>query len=151
MAWRLARAGHQLKMSNCGIILGVPLARVVGGEEVRLLIHCYANEDITCVIVGFPVKDRLGQGIFTDSTFLGYGEKPVSVKAGKTLDVQFSFRMLHLPLGDYSIIAAIAEGTQMEHIQHHWFNDAMIFKVHSSSVCHGLIGVAMKDISMRVK
>ena len=56
-----------------------------------------------------------------------------------------------MPVGDYSISVAIAEGTQQEHIQHQWINDALIFKVHSSSVCNGLIGVPMKEIRMTVK
>ena len=129
---------------------GAPLSWVVGGEEVVLVIQCHANENLQNTIIGFSVKDRLGQSVFVDNTFLAYADRPVSVAAAQMLEAEFSFRMPVMPVGDYSISVAIATGTQLEHIQHQWINDALIFKVHSSSVCHGLIGVPMKEIRMTV-
>ena len=130
---------------------GNPLSWVVGGEEVTLVIQCRANENLQNPIIGFSVKDRLGQSIFSDNTFLVYADKPVPVAADHVLEAQFSFRMPVMPVGDYSISVAIAEGTQQEHIQHQWINDALIFKAHSSSVWQGLVGVPMKEIRMTVK
>lgn len=130
---------------------GAPLSWVVGGEDVILVIQCHVNENLQNPIIGFSVKDRLGQSVFVDNTFLTYADRPVWVEAGQMLEAKFSFRMPVMPVGDYSISVAIAAGTQQEHIQHQWINDALIFKVHSSSVCHGLIGVPMKEISMMVK
>ena len=130
---------------------GSPLSWVVGGEDISLVIQCHINENLSNPIVGFIVKDRLGQSVFADNTFLVYADRPVSVAADQILEAQFSFRMPIIPVGDYSISVAIAEGTQQEHIQHQWINDALIFKAHSSSVCHGLIGVPMKEIRMTVK
>jgi lipopolysaccharide transport system ATP-binding protein len=66
------------------------------------------------------------------------------------IEAKFTFRMPVMPAGDYSICVALAEGTQHEHIQHHWIHDALLFKVHTSHICHGLIGVPMKQINMRV-
>jgi len=43
----------------------------------------------------------------------------------------------------------VAEGTQLDHIQHHWIHDALAFKVHSSSVCHGLVGIPMDKIEIQ--
>ena len=130
---------------------GAPLSWVVGGEEVSLLIQCHANENLQNPIIGFSVKDRLGQSIFVDNTFLTYADRSVTVAAAQMFAAEFSFRMPVMPVGDYSISVAIADGAQLEHIQHQWVNDALIFKVHSSSVCHGLIGVPMKEIRMTVK
>jgi lipopolysaccharide transport system ATP-binding protein len=130
---------------------GTPLSWVVGGEEISLVIQCRVNENLPNPIVGFIVKDRLGQSIFADNTFLTYAGKSVPVAADQMLEAQFLFRMPVMPVGDYSISVAIADGTQQEHIQHQWINDALIFKVHSSSVCHGLIGIPMKEIRMSVK
>jgi lipopolysaccharide transport system ATP-binding protein len=55
-----------------------------------------------------------------------------------------------LPVGDYSISVAIAEGTQDRHIQHHWFHDALVFRSHASVICHGLTGGQMQKIELTV-
>lgn len=127
-----------------------PLAWVVGGEMVRLVVRCKIKDMGDFPIVGFNVKDRLGQIIFGDNTFLTYCDKPLPMASARQLEAVFSFRMPIMPVGDYSICAAIAEGTQLEHVQHHFLHDALAFKVHSTSVCAGLIGVPMKHIVMRV-
>jgi lipopolysaccharide transport system ATP-binding protein len=55
-----------------------------------------------------------------------------------------------LPVGDYSITVALAEGTQQDHIQHHWMHEALIIKSHSTSVSTGLVGVPMSDIRLGI-
>jgi len=60
------------------------------------------------------------------------------------------FITVEIPEGDYSISPAIAAGTQEEHVQHHWIHDAMTLRVHASSICLGLVGLAMKEISLKV-
>ena len=127
---------------------GFPLSWVIGGELIVLEIQCYSYENISRPIVGFIFKDRLGQAIFSDNTYLAYKHKPQPVTQGSELCARFEFRLPILPSGDYSITAAIAEGTQENHVQHHWLHDALILKVQASSVCFGLIGVPMKIISL---
>jgi lipopolysaccharide transport system ATP-binding protein len=51
--------------------------------------------------------------------------------------------------GNYSITVAIAEGTQSEHIQHEWRHDALMFQSHSTSCTTGLIGIPMKNITLK--
>lgn len=127
---------------------GSPLSYAVGGEDVILDIRCEVFQDISRPIVGFQFKDRLGQVIFSDNTFLTYQNNPQHVAADTEMIARFEFQLPLLPSGDYSISPAIAEGTQEEHIQHHWLHDAMIVRVHAASACMGLIGVAMKNISL---
>lgn len=127
----------------------IPLTWIVGGENVKLVIRCKIDVDIFSPIVGFFVKDHLGQHLFGDNTFISYRTSPLSVKKGQTLEACFGFCMPVLPVGDYSISVAIAEGTQQDHVQHHWIHDALVFKAHHSSVCHGLIGVPMSSIELR--
>ena len=126
-----------------------PLAWVIGGEMVSLIIRCKAKVDLFSPIVGFFVKDRLGQNVFAENTFLTYINNPIAVKAGQELKAKYTFRMPIMPVGDYSICASIAEGTQQEHVQHHWLYEGLTFKVHSSAVCHGLIGIPMKKIELK--
>ena len=127
---------------------GHPLSWAVGGEPVRLEIRCIAHQRLSSPIIGFEIKDRLGQAIFADNTFLSYRDRPLIVEAGEAIEARFDFVMPVLRAGDYTVSAAIAEGTQAEHVQHHWIHDAFAFRVHASSVCLGLMGLAMTDIVM---
>ena len=127
-----------------------PLAWVVGGEKVILRIKVAVAKDLHSPIVGFYIKDRLGQTLFGDNTFLSYREQPAHCLEGSELQTDFSFYMPLLPSGDYSISTAVANGTQEVHEQHHWINDAVLFKSESSSVSTGLIGIPMQSIEMRV-
>lgn len=128
-----------------------PLAWVVGGEKVKLVITCIANTNMNSPIIGFYMNDRLGQSLFGDNTCNFSKQAPLIVSPGEKFDAEFEFRMPILPKGDYSITVALAEGTQQEHIQHHWIHDALLLKSHSSSVCTGLIGVPMNNIRLSVK
>jgi lipopolysaccharide transport system ATP-binding protein len=127
---------------------GVPLSWLVGGEEVMLEVKCEAVTEIISPIVGFFVRDYLGQTLFGDNTYLSYQHDPRRVGAGERFATRFEFRMPVLPPGDYSITVALAEGTQKEHIQHHWIHDAVVFRSHTSSVTQGLIGIPMRRIEI---
>ncbi len=127
---------------------GSSLSWVVGGEPVSLRVQCRAVQDAFSPIVGFMLKDRLGQVVFADNTYLTYALRPIAVTVGECFQARFDFVMPVMPLGDYTVAVAVAEGTQAEHVQHHWIHEAIAFKVHSSSVCHGLIGVPMTNIEL---
>jgi lipopolysaccharide transport system ATP-binding protein len=127
---------------------GAHLSWVVGGELVTVVVCVEALQDIYAPIVGFIVKDRLGQALFSDNTFLTYTKNPVQIGAGTFFEARFTFQMPILPGGDYVIAVSVAEGTQVEHIQHHWMHDALVLKSHSSSVCTGLVGIPMLDIKL---
>ena len=126
-----------------------PLAWIVGGEKVTLRIVVSAFQDLDSPIIGFHVKDRLGQSLFGDNTFLMYEEKPVYCHAGGEIQADFTFSMPLLPGGDYSITTAVANGTQDIHVQHHWIHDAVLFKSESSSVVTGIIGIPMRQIRLQ--
>ena len=127
---------------------GNPLSWFVGGEGVILEIRCVSHKEMLRPIVGFQFKDRLGQVLFSDNTFLTYRLNSKSVREGAEIVARFEFRLPILPSGDYSVSPAIAEGTQEEHVQHHWVHDALMIRVHSTSVHFGLIGLPMKNISL---
>ena len=125
-----------------------PLAWIVGGEKVTLRVIAYAYQDLDSPIVGFSVKDRLGQILFGDNTFLSYKAQLVPCQAGGELQADFTFYMPLLPAGEYSITTAIANGTQEIHEQHHWIHDVVLFKSESSSVASGLIGIPMLEVKL---
>ena len=130
---------------------GVPLSWIVGGEDVILEVRCAARKDLLRPIVGFQFKDRLGQVVFADNTFLVYEHSPRPVSQGCELVARFEFRLPVLPSGDYSIAVALADGSQDSHVQHHWMHDALIVRVHASSVCFGLVGIPMRKITLAVQ
>ncbi|QYJ21517.1 ABC transporter ATP-binding protein [Achromobacter sp. ES-001] len=127
---------------------GRPLQWVVGGERVSLHVSCRAHQDVFSPIVGFFIKDRLGQVLFGDNTYLTHIDAPLSVSAGESFSASFSFPMPILPIGDYSINVALAEGNQQDHIQHQWIHEALIFRSTSSSITTGLVGIPMETIAL---
>ncbi|MFN0163515.1 MAG: ABC transporter ATP-binding protein [Burkholderiales bacterium] len=130
---------------------GVPLAWLVGGEEVTLQIEALATEAIARPILGFTVKDRLGQEVFVDNTYLPYRDRPVQLLAGQAIVATFKFDFPYLPTGEYAVSPAIANGTQESHEQLHWIHDALVLRVHASPVRLGLVGIPMHGISLERK
>jgi lipopolysaccharide transport system ATP-binding protein len=129
-------------------VTGAQVAVVYGGEDVVLVVRCAVVERLECPIVGFVVKDRLGQALFGDNTFMYYQHAPVAAGAGDCLHARFAFTMPILPSGEYSVCAAVAEGSQHHHVQHHWLDDALIIRSNSSSIVTGLVGVPMAAVSL---
>lgn len=127
---------------------GEPLTNLEGGEEVVLKIHCTATVSLKNPIVGFFLRDRLGQHLFGDNTYLSHAGKDLSVQPGKAFSAQFRFQLPYLPTGDYSFIVAVADGTQNDNTVHLWIDDALFFRVHSSHIAQGLIGIPMLGIDL---
>ena len=120
----------------------------VGGEEVILSITVRAKTLIQRPILGFYLKNNLGQPLFGDNTYLSYRDKPLSVKTSDCFTGQFHFQMPYLPAGDYMFAVACATGTQEDHVQHHWMHEALAFRSQSTHTVGGLIGLPMRQISL---
>jgi lipopolysaccharide transport system ATP-binding protein len=118
-----------------------------GGELVSLEIIAIANESIYSPILGWFVKDRLGQPLFGEHTYT-YVNPPLSVNAGEKIKAVFEFQIPLLPNGEYAMTVSIAEGNPFEHTQHHWLHDVMIFTVCSSKLRYGLVGIPFERVSM---
>lgn len=121
---------------------------IVGGEIVSISIKALCLTEIDLPIVGFVVKDRQGQNLFGDNTYLSQLGNIVKKKQGEIIAAKFTFRMPILPAGDYVISIAVADGTQERHTVHSWIHDAVSFKSHSTSISTGLIGIPMKSIEL---
>ncbi len=122
-----------------------------GGELVRLEFDFVAKSPIPHPIAGFYVKDRLGQNLFGDNTYLSYLDSPTPGIPGDVFTARFEFRMPVLPSGTYLVDVAVASGTQDDHIQHHWVRDALQFRTVDETMRHGLVGIPMRDISLAKK
>lgn len=131
-------------------VQGQPLAFIVGGETVALYVRAQVHQQLHSPIVGFYIKDRLGQNLFGDNTWLSYCDAPPTVPAGHELLARFVFAMPRLHVGDYTITVALAQGSQTTFVQHHWIHDALQFSSHTSSVAGGLLGLPMQEIALDI-
>lgn len=127
---------------------GSDLPAILGGEDVRLVISCRADQPIEGPIVGFYIRDRLGQDLFGDNTYTTYSHAQMILAAGEKFTASFDFTMPYLPVGDYSVSVALAAGTQADHVQHHWIDEALIFRSETSHVMQGLIGVPISRVAL---
>ena len=129
---------------------GHPYHWIVGGELVTLSAQVKAHNELTSPIIGFFVKNSIGQALFGDNTYLTYMDAPLAARTGDELEARFLFRMPRLPVGEYSVTVAVAEGTQGTHHFHHWVHDALVFQSRRSSVGGELVGLPMVKITFDV-
>lgn len=129
---------------------GEPVTMVDGGSVITLWIEAEAQQPLECPIVGFGVKDRLGQVVFAWDTSKADLLIP-HVEPGRNFRAGFRFRFPYLAGGTYTINLAIADGTPDTHIQHHWMYDALEFQVQWSTVAQGLFGIPMERVAFTVE
>jgi lipopolysaccharide transport system ATP-binding protein len=120
-----------------------------GGERVTLMVNAQAHAEMPSPIIGFFVKDRLGQSLFGHNTWNPV--HPVPVRAGQSIEARFSFVLPMLPDGEYSMTVAIADGDLQDHVQHHWLHDAVILSVRSTRPRYGLVGIPFESIELHVQ
>jgi lipopolysaccharide transport system ATP-binding protein len=128
---------------------GVERAAIRGGEMVTLRASLRTRRAIQGVIVGFNFKDRLGQLIFGENTFLTTQDRPVLLAAGDEAVAEFRFRLPTLQPGRYSLDVAVAEGTQLQHVQHQWFFDALVVHVLADRTVAGVLALPEVDVTLR--
>ena len=116
-----------------------------GGEEVELRIEVIAHDSLSSPIIGFLLKDKLGQALIGENTHLH--SNLANISSGDKFAAEFKFYLPLLPNGEYSLTAAIADGTIHNHTQHHWLHDALIVSVQSSAIRYGLVGILFKSVS----
>lgn len=121
-----------------------------GGEKVRLKIQVEAYRDFVQPILGFLVKDRLGQDLFGENTlpFTSLDSRPV--KAGQSLEGEFCFTLPMLPNGQYAVMASFADGDLYNNVQHHWLHDAIIINISSNKIRWGLVGVKFNNVLLNI-
>ncbi|HLY06462.1 MAG TPA: Wzt carbohydrate-binding domain-containing protein, partial [Rhizomicrobium sp.] len=120
---------------------GETLYELNGGAEVKLSILCHAEINLAEPIVGFMLRDRLGQNVFGDSTFLSCKDSARAMHAGEDFVAEFVFQLPFLARGEYALTVAITEGTQQDHTHVHWIEEALMLEVQESPVARGIIGV----------
>jgi lipopolysaccharide transport system ATP-binding protein len=121
-----------------------------GGEEVRMVIRAHAHQELDQPIIGFLVRDRLGQDLFGENTLQYTALHPTRVNAASDFSAEFVFRLPMLPNGNYAVMTSVANGSLDENVQHHWLHDALIIHVVSSKVRWGLVGIPFGSVVLKV-
>jgi len=121
-----------------------------GGEVVRVRIRAKAYEDLPKPIIGFVLRDRLGQDLFGENTLPFTDITELLINGGQEFEGVFEFILPMLPNGQYALMASVANGSLFDNVQHHWMNDALVINVSSSKVRYGLIGIPFRSVDMRV-
>jgi lipopolysaccharide transport system ATP-binding protein len=126
-----------------------PINCFYGGERVTLEISVEVNGEILSPVVGFIVKNRLGQNLFSDNTLSEKCLNDYSKFEKVMLHSKFDFRMPTLQNGDYSLSVAIAEVCSDGEFRHHnWVHDALIITSISNKDFTGLVGIPMESKSL---
>ena len=121
-----------------------------GGERVRMVVRAQAHEALQSPILGFLVRDRLGQDLFGENTLPFTSRTFTPVSAGATFEGVFDFQLPMLPNGQYAVMASVADGDAYINVQHHWLHDALIINVSSSKIRYGLVGTPFERVELTV-
>jgi lipopolysaccharide transport system ATP-binding protein len=139
-------------------IISVSLAKLAGeqkgvfegGERVRITIRAKAAAPMQNPILGFLVRDRLGQDLFGENTLSFTSRVPSPIGADMTFEGVFEFSLPMLANGEYAVMTSVADGDLHSNVQHHWLHDAMIINVSSSKIRWGLVGISFERVELKV-
>lgn len=104
------------------------------GERIKLQVQLQAQENLQEVVLGYMIKDRLGQTVFgTNTAYLGKTARQIS--QGQKMKFEFEFEA-NLGEGSYSI--TIAAHSSVSHIAENyvWQDRASLFTVINSDRPH---------------
>ena len=120
-----------------------------GGEKVVFSMETAFHRDISDPLYGLLVKDGYGTQILSINSFV-YDFACAPRKAGERVVFRFTFTFPKLRNGEYTISAAIAEGTLDAHVQHHWVHDALVVQVANDDLPHRLgCTIVVDGVSMQ--
>ena len=106
---------------------GKLLSQVMPGQKIRIAMQIAAKREIEFPILGFNIKDILGNElVVTNTVFEKVHLK--ALKAGEVSYFQWQFTFPDLHSGDYPVDLALAEGTYANHEQIHFVSDALVIK-----------------------
>lgn len=106
---------------------GEPVEFLNVGETVSLAIDISVRDDLDQLVVGYLIKDRLGQPVFGTNTY-HLGKALAYVIAGSVYSYTFQFPV-RLGVGSYSIAIALHSGDRHVGNNYEWRDMAVVFNV----------------------
>jgi lipopolysaccharide transport system ATP-binding protein len=107
--------------------VGQPLEVVAVGENVRVKIDVKINNNIDGLVLGFGIKDRLGQMIFGTNTF-HTKQKIDHANAGDLVQFNIYFAA-NLGVGSFSVHCSLVRNDNHVEKNYHWIDRAKVFEV----------------------
>lgn len=134
-----------LKFVNCKTEKMISI--LSGNEKVSLSVEVSFFKNIESPVVGFIVRNRNGQDLFSDNTLSSPKNNILVGNAGEIISVGFEFIMPTLKKGKYSLSVAISVLEGEDFVPLHWINDAIFFESFNDSFFKGLVGIPMNRIT----
>jgi lipopolysaccharide transport system ATP-binding protein len=123
---------------------GHSLEVIAVGQRVRICVEVLVKKDLPRLVLGYGIKNRLGQVMYGTNTSLK--ECPlVEVKASAKYRFEFEFNML-LGMGDYSVQTALTSTSTHLVDNYEWRDLALLFNVININTTHFEGGVWMDPI-----
>jgi len=120
-----------------------------GGEKVSMRIQAKAFSTLNNPIIGFILRDRLGQDLFGENTLrITKAGQEIGITTGQGIAAIFNFTLPYLQNGQYAVACSIADGNLHNNTQHHFIHDALIVTISSKQARWGLVGIACDQIRM---
>lgn len=105
---------------------GALVETVAVGQGLTLRIVAAIHQDLPEMVVGYMIKDRLGQPIFGTNTY--HLERILAPHDRETIEYRFSFAM-NLGIGNYSIAVSLHKGDEHVAGNYEWRDLAYVFTV----------------------
>ncbi len=97
------------------------------GDSIKLKVIVKINSDISELVLGYMIKDRLGQSIFGTNTH--YLKEPIkNLKKDDQIEYLFNFNA-NIGVGSYSMAVAIHSGESHIVDNYEWRDNALIFQI----------------------
>lgn len=106
---------------------GNPLEVVDVGQEVELRIDVAIHTDLPELVIGYKLKDRVGQDVFGTNTWHTH-QIERTLTAGETLTYRMRFNA-NLGPGSYSVSLSIHSGDTHLARNYQWIDHALVFQI----------------------
>jgi lipopolysaccharide transport system ATP-binding protein len=128
---------------------GNRLSWVTGGEIAVVIIQARILTTCSNLVFGFNIKDRLGQVLVGQNSYIDTCLSPVSAKSGDLVGARFIFRLPLFPRGTYAVDVAVADGSPPDVVQLQWLHEAFLLESQTSNVVTGLLGMIFEEIEVK--
>lgn len=106
---------------------GVPIDMIDVGQEVRLQVRVEIAANVNSLVIGFLVKDNVGQFVYGINTYR-LGKVLRNLKKGEEIIYEFSF-VARLGKGNYSVSISLSREDSHVDGNYEWMDRAVIFHV----------------------
>ncbi len=123
-----------------GVILLSPGGEVLNalpaGASCQLLVSVLFKQETVSPIIGFTVRDRLGNEMTSSNTAYEETHMP-DARPGQIYTVGFRLRLPSLRPGTYSISPAVSRGDIWDHTVEDWIDNAYVFSLLDTGLVYG--------------